>query len=522
LLAGGIAFGSQASRLAKEARRAELAGRIPDAYLLYAEAAAMDPDNQWYWLKSQSLKSRAALISKPQPKAESAGGNAAGETPPEPHFDSPTERDLAEARKPLPPQTLAAAPGRQDFDLRGDSKALYGKVARAFGLDCVFDGDYQPSKAFAFRMSQADYREALRALEAATGSFVVPLSDKLFLVAQDTQQKRNEVEPNASVTVELSQPTTPQELTSLITAVQQAVGLQKVSWDTQRNVVVLRGSVSKLRTAQRVFEELLHPRAQVEMDVEFLEVTRSDAFTFGLNLPTSIQGFLLTAALNAMPPIPAEITHLIVFGGGKTLVGLTPLNAEIVATMSNSKASMLLHALIRSVDGQAASMHLGEKYPVITSTYVGPANFQGTGAYLPPPAFTFEDLGLTIKATPKVHGTEEITLELETSFRLLGGTGTNGIPIINSRELKSTITLKLGEWAAVSGLMETQQARTLSGIVGLSSLPVLGPLMRNISQSKDNHQVLILIRPRLLTLPPSEVVTHTYWLGSESRPLSAM
>src|SRR5262249_12413063 len=156
--------------------------------------------------------SRAALMAKPQPKpprdGEAPGGNSGADASPELHFDSPTARDWAEARKPLPPKTLGAKPGRQDFDLRGDSKVLFEKVAHAFGLDCVFDGDYQPGHAFSFRLEQADYQEALRALEAATASFVVPLTDKLFLVAKDTQQKRNEVEPNASVTIELSQPTT--------------------------------------------------------------------------------------------------------------------------------------------------------------------------------------------------------------------------------------------------------------------------------------------------------------------------
>ncbi len=514
----GIALGSPAAKLAKQAQKAEQAGQISKAYLLYAEAAAMEPDNQWYWLKSLALRSRAALQSKPLPKPAQGGAETPAEDVPEIHFDSPTERDWAEARKPLPPAHLDALPGRKDFDLRGDSKVLFERVAQAFGLDCVFDGEYQPAKPFRFHMQRASYPEALRALEASTGSFVVPLSSKLFLVAKDTPQKRNDVEPNVALSMELTQPTTPQELTGLITAVQQATGLQKVSWDTQRNVVVMRGSVSKVLVAQQVFNELLKPRAQVEIDLRLLEITHSDTVHYGVTLPTALQFF----AMAYNPSIPQGVTNLLVFGGGQSLIGVAIADAQLAANMTNTNSRLLLSTQVRAVDGQPASIHVGDKYPVMTSGYFGPTNFQGPGAYTPPPSFTFEDLGLEVKATPKVHGMDEVAMDLEASFKVLSGSGVNGIPIIASRELKSTVTLASGEWAVVAGLMQAQQARVLSGIAGLSSLPLLGPLVRTTDRSRDTNDVLLLVRPRLLTAPASQTVTRTYWLGSEARPLSPL
>ncbi len=524
LLAAGTAYASEASKLAKRARRAELSGQIPQAYLLYAEAAALEPENQWYWLKSQALRSRAAMIAKPKPKPlPDATDSALPDETPEAHFDSPTERDWAEARKPLPPQTLAATPGLQDFDLKGDSKVLFERVAHAYGLDCVFDTDYQPTRPFAFRMQQAGYREALRALEASTASFVVPLTPKLFLVAKDSQQKRNDVEPNMSVTIELTQPTAAQELTGLITAVQQATGLTKVSWDTQRNVVILRGGVSKVLVAQQVFEDLLQPRAQVEIDVKFLEISQADAWSFGLSLPTSLQFFPLTHTLNNLPAVPSGVTNLLVFGGGASMIGMAVADAQLMAKMTQSRSKMLLQTQIRSIDGQPATIHIGDKYPIMTSGYFGATNSaQSANYYTPTPSFTFEDLGLEIKATPKVHGTGDVTMDLEAAYKVLTGTGVNGIPIISSRELKSTVTLNTGEWAIVAGLLQAQEARLLTGIYGLSSLPLLGPLIKDRDQSKNNNAVLIMVRPRLLTAPPSEVVTRTYRLGSEARPLSPL
>ena len=51
---------------------------------------------------------------------------------------------MEDARKPQPPFELKAAPIHRDFDLRADARSLFEQVAKQYGLDVVFDGDYQP------------------------------------------------------------------------------------------------------------------------------------------------------------------------------------------------------------------------------------------------------------------------------------------------------------------------------------------------------------------------------------------
>ena len=204
--------------LYEQGREAEKHGHMAEAYLLYSQAAGMEPKNRNYWLRSQAVKSRAALESKPTPPPETAADYETA-APPQRQLDKPTARDLAEARQPLPPSELNATPEIRDFDLRGDSKKLFEDVAHAYGLDCVFDGDYQPISAFRFQLQGVDYREALHDLEAATNSFIVPLSKKLFLVVKDTPQKRQEVEPAVAIEVRLPEATNQQDFNAMITAV---------------------------------------------------------------------------------------------------------------------------------------------------------------------------------------------------------------------------------------------------------------------------------------------------------------
>jgi Flp pilus assembly secretin CpaC len=143
----------------------------------------------------------------------------------------------------------------------------------------------------------------------------------------------------------------------------------------------------------------------------------------------------------------------------------------------------------------------------------------GTQSYVPPPSFTFEDLGFSMKATPHIHALGEVALELEAEFKLLAGTSLNGIPVVANRQIKSAVTLKEGEWAVVAGLMNSSEARTVSGIAGVVNVPLIGRFLRQNTIDKNGSEVLVLIRPRLLTPRAGDnVVVDKVRVGSEERP----
>jgi general secretion pathway protein D len=512
-LAGGLsAAGGQASKLYKQAQKAERAGELVRAYLLYAEAAALDPDKPVYWARSQALRTRAALQARTLPKPQAPPAAPPEQLPPVP--SSLSQDDLADLRRLKPPPELKALPGRQTLDLKGDAKSLFQQAARAFGLDCVFDGDYQAGPSLRLRIQDAEYSEALHQLEAATGSFVAPLGERLLMVAKDTPQKRAEIEPTIAVMIPIPDPVTLQEAQEMARTVQQTMEILKLAVDSERRMVFIKDRISKVRPAQLLFEQLSRSRPQVAVELEMLEVDRSSFLSYGLMTPTQFPLAYLGNVLHSLPSLSSEFSRLLVFGGGRTLLGFGLADAEVFATMSRSSGHSLMRAEVRALDGSAASFHVGDKYPILSGGYFSGAQ---TG-FLMPPAFTFEDLGLVLKITPHVHGLEEVSLELEAEFKVLAGQSLNGIPVISNRKLQSKVRLRNGQWGVVAGLMKVSEARNISGLAGLSGLPLLGLLFSQNTHTRDSTEVVLLLKPSLLSLPPDQAPTPPLYLGSEGRP----
>ncbi len=503
------ASGPSPKSLAKQAEKAERKGDVVRAYLLYAQAAAQAPDKPEYWARSQALRTKAALKARPLPKIETGAERPsfdAPEPPAEGFSNEITDHDLAEIRRMLPPPELKPNPERRNVDIRGDAKSLYERVAKAWGLEAVFDGDYQTGSEIRLRLEDTDFDGAIRALDAASSSFTVALGEKLMFVAKDTPQKRRDMEPTIAVTIPILDTVTPQEAQELGRAVQQSFDIAKLSIDSAKRLVLIRDRVSRVRPAQLIFEQLAAAHPQVAIEVEFLEVDRSALVSYGLMLPTEFPIFWL-----GNQPKLGTLQNLATFLFGHTVLGIGIGNAQLFANMSSSYSKTLLHSILRGSDGQPLTFHAGDKYPIATGGLLG-------GAALGiPPSFTFEDLGLVLKITPKVHGAEEVTLDVEAEFKVLSGKALNGIPIIANRQFQSTVRLKHGEWGILAGLMNTSEARSVSGLPGVISAPIVKDLFAKNDRERSSTEVVLLLKPQLLSIPPSALLTRGLWVGSEAR-----
>jgi len=166
--------------------------------------------------------------------------------------------------------------------------------------------------------------------------------------------------------------------------------------DAERHMVVIKDRLSKVRPAQALFEQLAHSRAEVEVEVQFLEVDRSSLITYGLLLPNDFPIVFVGSGGTA-----GAVQLLSRFLFGHPMFGMGIADASTFATMNRSLGKNLLDAQIspRST-GPRRPFTWGDKYPIAIRRLPGRTN----GVQIPP-SFSFEDLGLSLKITPHVQGT---------------------------------------------------------------------------------------------------------------------
>jgi general secretion pathway protein D len=402
-----------------------------------------------------------------------------------------TDDDLRQARTLLPPPILKGKAGKKSFDVQGNYKQLFEKVLPAYGVEVVFDSEYAEGRSTRFQVEDLAFGEALRALEGVTGSFAVAVNERVALVGKDTDPKRREIEPAMTVIIPFPEPLSPQDVQEAARAIQSTFDITKMGIDNGRRLVMA------------LFQQLMVHRGQVAFDVDLLSVNRDSTLDYGLRLQS---------AFNIVPIVPTVALNMLPGLGGFALqLG----DSMLVAGMTRNQTTVLISSQLLSLDGQAATLHVGDRYPVITS------GFYGEGAdnpltHRPPPTVNFEDLGVVLKVTPRVHNAAEVSFQLEAEFKNLTGEAQNGIPVIATRKFASTSRMKFGETAILAGLVRETISQSWSGLPILSLVPAL----RINSKANERTQLLLTIRPRLVSLPPTESPAASIWPGTETRPVT--
>lgn len=518
-MAGGVMCAETARSLYRQARGLEKKGKYQQAWVLANRAVAREPENALYWNYAQALRNRGM-------EGANLAVAASAAAPDLPSFEALAipDEELREARELRPPPLLRPLSVVRSFNLRAEAKQLFTDVLKAYGLEVVFDADYQATAPVRFFLDNARFADALRALEAVTGSFAVAVSERVALVARDTAQKRQEIEPVMAVVLPFPESVAVQEVQEAARAVQSTFDMQKLGVDSQRRLILFRDRVSRLRPAMALFQQLMAHRGQVVVDVELLGVSENSTLNYGSNLPTAYNllyfGSNRLDGSGTLPNVPSGLTgNYLVFGKGNGMFGFALADTQFFAAMTRGSAQSISRTTVRSVEGQAATFHLGDRYPIITQQFAGPGEGQEIPeeAYRPPPTIQFEDLGVVVKLTPWLHGMDEVTLEVNAEYKQLTGESLNDIPVISNRKYESRVRLRLGQTVVVAGLLDESRSR---GWRGFPLLGAVAPPLRSNNVDRAQVKLLLSITPRLVSAPPAETATWPVWVGTETRPLT--
>ena len=205
--------------------------------------------------------------------------------------------------------------------------------------------------------------------------------------------------------------------------------------------------------------------------------------------------------------------------GALTTFALSPGPGTVNLNLNSSDSRELDQIELRLGDGETGTLKTGTRYPITTSQFSGLAgstpNIPGlTGAgnssslaslassYLGGsvpqiPMVEYQDLGLTLKATPKVMRDGEVALTVDLKITALAGAAINSVPILNNRSYSGVVTLKQGEGVVVVNEVDQQESRAVSGTPGISEIPGMSSLTGN-DTSKDYATLLIVMTPHVI------------------------
>jgi hypothetical protein len=133
---------------------------------------------------------------------------------------------------------------------------------------------------------------------------------------------------------------------------------------------------------------------------------------------------------------------------------------------------------------------------------------------VPFPGAEYLDIGLKVKATPRIHGNDEVTLDLAFENSSLTSQSFNSIPVISNESVSQTVRLKQNQTAVVAGFRQRQLSNSMTGNPGVSQIPVLGLFDQNQGAQGQDAEVLVLVTPRLVRLAPRQ--DHVVYAGQGS------
>jgi general secretion pathway protein D len=528
LAAKEIARQHLVTSLVQEADKAHLMGHADVSRQKLEEALELDPKNPIVAQHVEELVEHNIAINRSE--------------------DAETAEQGVDAAGPI---VLTPANIKQSFHLKGTPQEILRQVLSAYQITPVVDSSVA-DKQVRLDTDEVDYAHAAQMLKLITGTFFVPLDPKRVLVAKDDRENRTKYErlliesiylPGLSAT----------ELTDVSNLAKNVFETPVAVLQPQKNVLTVRAPATRMKALNATLEELLDGRAQVVFDVRLIDIDRVRTTNIGVTLPSQVTVFNVQSELNSLLQnnqaaiqqiissglaapgdygailailiATGQITSSILtqgfltFGGGLTQFGYTlgSVTGNFALNTSDSRTLDEIH--LRVQDQETATFKVGTHYPIVTSTVSSGGSslsvpgissaglssaLNGLGvnpssltSQVTIPQIQYQDLGLTMKATPRVQHGQEVAVNMELEFTALAGSTVDGNPVLNNRKYTATITLPDGNSALVVSTLSKQETRAVTGIPGINELPGLQSGTDD-SKNIDVSTLLVLVTPHIV------------------------
>jgi general secretion pathway protein D len=422
-------------------------------------------------------------------------------------------QSLVERSRNFAPEGFELPEGVKLPDSLVFSNAGSGMVFKALGrwtdVNVVFDPGFR-DVPISVDLRNISLEDALASVTASTRTFYRVTAPRTITIVPDTPAKRREYEEAVVRTFYLSNA----DVKEVIDLLRVVVDVRQISPITATNAISIKDTPERIAAATRLIAAVDKARPEVVIEVELLEVDRSRLREYGLQVSspgTPLPGISGSADVNrdnfSLQTL-RNLTQADVF-----LAGLPGIYYRLLKNDTNTR--MLANPQLRTSEGLTAQARFGERVPVPITTFAPIAT--GGINQQPITSFEYQNIGVNIDITPRMHHDDEVTLMLKLSLSSISGTGFGGLPTFGNREISTTIRLKDGETNMLAGLIRDDERTVLSGTPGLSDLPLIGHLFANHHKESQQTDIILTLTPHIVrVLDLSEADLTPFRLGRDS------
>ena len=477
-------------------------GKLDEALAEFQKAVEVDPSSP---IAQQEIRRTQQMIDA----AKAPGPKAAAAAP------SGLQQRVQEAQGPVELAAISNIP--ITLKLTEDTKVIYETVGKLAGINVLFDPDYT-SRRVKIELNGVTLEQALQIIALESKTFWRPVTPNTIFVASDTPAKRKDVEQSVIKTFYLANLSQPTELQDVVNALRQILEISRIQPLPSQGALVVRGTPDQIALAEKLVGDLDKARSEVIVDVAVMQVSRDKARTLGINPPTSATVALQNNINTTTPTTTTGGTTTTTGNTGSTSGSANQINlnrlgnlnatdftvtinpATATALFNDSTTKIIQNPQIRAVDGQKASLKIGDRVPVATGSFQPGIGGVGINP-LVNTQFQYLDVGVNIDITPRVHAAREVTLKISMDIsNVTGQSNIGGIsqPIIGQRKIEHEIRLKEGEVNLLGGMLEDSTTKSLSGIPGLSQIPILRYLFGQTNTEHRENEIVFALIPHIV------------------------
>lgn len=475
------------------------AGQLDAALAEFKTASEIDPSSA---IAKQELQRTQQMINaaKASPKAAA---------PPENFL----QKRIEEAAGPIELAPISNVP--INLKITEDTKVIYETVGKLAGINVLFDPDYT-SRRIKIELNNVSLDEALQIIAVESKTFWRPVTPNTIFVATDNPAKRRDLEQSVVKTFYLSNLSQPTELQDIVNTMRQILEINRVQPLPTEGAIVVRGTPDQIALADKLVGDLDRAKPEVVVDVAIMQINRDKSRTFGINPPTSAT-VQLQSNLNPISSTnngtvagqtttttgtttPGQISLNTFNNLNATDFAVTISQATATALFSDSSTKLIQKPEIRAIDGQKATLKIGQRVPVATGSFQPGIGGVGINP-LVNTQFQYLDVGVNIDVTPHIHANGDVTLKITMEVSEVDGTSSIGgitQPIIGQRKIEHEVRLKEGEVNMLGGMMENSQTRAITGFPVLSQIPILRDLFGQTTTDNSQTETVFVLIPHVV------------------------